>query len=82
MAWLILILIVPFAGFVMFLFLGRTNLGKGRLARQREADEAIRAATDRLPMSAGRRAGVPGLDGDPQPTTWGRCPSRPATGST
>ena len=49
MAWLILILIIPFAGFVVFLFLGRTNLGKGRLARQREADEAIRAATDRLP---------------------------------
>jgi cardiolipin synthase len=49
MAWLILILIIPLAGFVIFLFLGRTNLGKGRLARQREADEAIRAATDRLP---------------------------------
>jgi len=26
MAWLILILIVPLAGFVIFLFLGRTNL--------------------------------------------------------
>ena len=50
MAWLILILIVPFAGFVIFLFLGRTNLGKGRLRRQREADEAIRAATDLLPV--------------------------------
>ena len=51
MAWLILILIVPFAGFVLFLLLGRTNLGKGRLARQREADDAIRAATDQLPMT-------------------------------
>ena len=50
MAWLILILIVPFAGFVIFLFLGRTNLGRGRLRRQREADEAIRAATDLLPI--------------------------------
>jgi len=51
MAWLILILIVPFAGFVIFLFLGRTNVGARRLARQREAEEAIRAATDRLPVS-------------------------------
>ena len=49
MAWLILILIIPFAGFAIFLFLGRTNLGRHRLARQREADEAIRAATDQLP---------------------------------
>ncbi len=51
MAWLILILIVPLAGFVLFLLLGRTSLGKGRLSRQREADDAIRAATDRLPMA-------------------------------
>ena len=49
MAWLILILIIPLAGFVVFLFLGRTNVGAKRLGRQREADEAIRAATDRLP---------------------------------
>jgi cardiolipin synthase len=51
MAWLILILIVPFAGFVLFLLLGRTNLGRGRLRRQREADEAIRAATEQLPTT-------------------------------
>ena len=51
MAWLILILIVPLAGFVIFLFLGRTNLGRGRLRRQREADEAIRAATEQLPAA-------------------------------
>ena len=49
MAWLILILIVPLAGFLVFLMLGRTSLGRGRLARQREADAAIRAATDGLP---------------------------------
>lgn len=48
MAWLILILIIPFAGFVVFLLLGRTDVGAGRLARQREADEAVRAATERL----------------------------------
>jgi cardiolipin synthase A/B len=52
MAWLILILIVPFAGFAIFLLLGRTNLGRHRLARQREADHAVRAATDRLPIVA------------------------------
>ena len=51
MAWLILILIIPMAGFLIFLFLGRTNLGKGRIARQREADDAIRAATDQLPTA-------------------------------
>ena len=51
MAWLILILIIPFAGFFVFLFLGRTDVGKKRLSRQREADEAIRAATDRLAVS-------------------------------
>src|SRR5688572_4735551 len=51
MAWLILILIVPFLGFVVFLLLGRTSVGAGRLARQRQADAATRAATDRLPSS-------------------------------
>jgi hypothetical protein len=51
MAWLILILAVPFAGFFLFLLLGRTNVGAGRLARQREADDAMRAATERLPVS-------------------------------
>ena len=50
MAWLILILIIPLAGFVIFLFLGRTALGRGRLARQREADVAIKAATELLPI--------------------------------
>jgi cardiolipin synthase len=52
MAWLILILIIPFAGFVIFLFLGRTNVGAKRLARQREAEEAIRHATEQLPAAA------------------------------
>ena len=51
MAWLILILILPLAGFLIFLVLGRTSLGRTRLARQREADAAIRAATERLPAS-------------------------------
>jgi cardiolipin synthase A/B len=52
MAWLIFILIIPLAGFFVFLVLGRTNIGAGRRARQREADRAIRAATDHFPRSA------------------------------
>lgn len=51
MAWLILILILPLAGFLVFLVLGRTSLGRTRLARQREADAAIRAVTESLPAS-------------------------------
>ena len=51
MAWLILILIIPFAGFVIFLFLGRTNVGAGRLTRQREANAATRAATELMPVA-------------------------------
>jgi cardiolipin synthase A/B len=52
MAWLILILIVPFAGVVLFFFLGRTDLGRSRLTRQREAEAAMRVATDRLMATA------------------------------
>lgn len=52
MAWLILILIIPFVGFLVFLLLGRTHVGGKRLARQRDADEAIRAATERLRTTA------------------------------
>ncbi|WP_322919162.1 MULTISPECIES: cardiolipin synthase [Nocardioides] len=48
MAWLILILIIPLAGFAVFLLLGRTDLGRRRLARQQESDRAIRTAVDRL----------------------------------
>ena len=51
MAWLILILIIPFAGFIVFLLLGRTSPGTKRLARQQEANNAIRAATDKLAAS-------------------------------
>jgi cardiolipin synthase len=51
MAWLILILIIPFAGFVVFLLLGRTSTGTKRLARQQEANDAIRAGTEKLAAS-------------------------------
>ncbi len=59
MAWLILILIIPFAGFVVFLFLGRTNIGAKRLARQREADQAVRSATDKLVSTGAGTEGQP-----------------------
>ena len=74
MAWLILILIVPFAGFVVFLFLGRTNVGAGRLARQREADQALRAATELLPVEPVEGPVYLRLDGDPEPSSSGRSP--------
>ena len=58
MAWLILILIVPFAGFVIFLFLGRTNVGAKRLARQRRGrggdPRRDRPAAGRRPSSVRR----------------------------
>ena len=51
MAWLIVIILIPIPGFILFLMLGRTNIGKERQARQRESDETIRTATDNLPTT-------------------------------
>ena len=59
MAWLILILIIPFAGFVIFLFLGRTNVGAKRLARQREAERRDPRRDRPDAGLAGRGAGLP-----------------------
>ena len=67
MAWLILILIIPFAGFIIFLFLGRTNVGAKRLARQREAEEAIRDGDRPAARLPGPRSGLPRLDGRAEP---------------
>lgn len=44
MAWLLLILIEPFIGLLVFLMFGRTNLGRRRQARQRRAHDAIATA--------------------------------------
>lgn len=55
MAWLLLILAAPILGYLGFLFLGRTALGKKRESRQREALIAIRARTEGvvpLPLGA------------------------------
>lgn len=44
MAWLVLILAVPFFGFTMFLLFGRTSVGRKRRAQQAEVNAAILAA--------------------------------------
>ena len=44
MAWLLLILAIPFLGFVLFLLFGRTSVGKKRRAQQAEVNAAILAA--------------------------------------
>ena len=44
MAWLVLILALPFFGFLMFLIFGRTTVGRKRRAQQAEVNAAILAA--------------------------------------
>src|SRR6478736_9764381 len=44
MAWLLLIIAIPFLGFVLFLLFGRTTVGKKRRAQQEEVNAAILAA--------------------------------------
>lgn len=44
MAWLVLILALPFLGFLLFLLFGRTSVGRKRRAQQAEVNAAILAA--------------------------------------
>ena len=44
MAWLLLILAVPFAGFALFLLFGRTTVGRARKEQQAQVNAAILAA--------------------------------------
>ncbi len=44
MAWLLLILAIPFVGFLLFLLFGRTSVGRKRRERQDEVNAAILAA--------------------------------------
>ncbi len=44
MAWLLLILAIPFLGFVLFLLFGRTSVGKKRRAQQDDVNAAILGA--------------------------------------
>jgi cardiolipin synthase A/B len=45
MAWLLLVLLIPFVGLAIFLLLGRTEIGRRRHAKQAEVDELIRRRT-------------------------------------
>jgi cardiolipin synthase A/B len=44
MAWLILVLAVPYFGFLVFLLFGSTSVGRRRATQQREVNEAVMAA--------------------------------------
>src|SRR3954452_3454948 len=44
MAWLVLILALPFLGFFLFLLFGRTTVGRKRRAQQAEVNAQILAA--------------------------------------
>jgi cardiolipin synthase A/B len=45
MAWLLLILLIPFVGFAIFLVLGRTQIGRRRNQKQAEVNDLIRERT-------------------------------------
>jgi cardiolipin synthase len=52
MAWLILIMVIPFGGILLFLLFGQNSVGKDRRAKQAEADAAIRHYVRHMPASA------------------------------
>ncbi|MGB3593244.1 MAG: phospholipase D-like domain-containing protein [Ornithinimicrobium sp.] len=49
MAWVLVILLNPTIGFIVWLFLGRTTLGSQREERQKQADENLREVASRQP---------------------------------
>lgn len=51
MAWLLLILIEPIIGFLIFWMFGRIRLSGQRITRQKEAIAAIRKRAEELPLS-------------------------------
>ncbi|WP_141013978.1 cardiolipin synthase [Nocardioides sambongensis] len=51
MAWLLLILVEPILGFIVFLLFGRIRLESRRVKRQREAIDTIRARAEALPLT-------------------------------
>lgn len=65
MAWLILILVIPFGGFVLFLLFGRTSVGRKRREEQAAVNEAILAAAqlDRIGDDIARAALPPLVQG-------------------
>ena len=52
MAWLLLVLLIPFLGFAVFLVLGRTKIGRRRHAKQAEVNELIRQRTSTITAPA------------------------------
>src|SRR5215212_8303748 len=52
MAWLLLVLLIPFLGFVVFLVLGRTEIGRRRHEKQAEVNELIRHRTSTITAPA------------------------------
>lgn len=61
MAWLLLILVLPFLGFVLFLLFGRTSVGRKRRTQQAAINAAILAAAPLDELGAGRIADLPPL---------------------
>ena len=51
MAWLLLILIEPIIGFVIFWLFGRTRLESGRIRRQKEALAAVQSPAGELQLA-------------------------------
>jgi cardiolipin synthase len=49
MAWLLLILLIPFLGFVIFLVLGRTRLERRRTEQQAEVNAIVADRTNQVP---------------------------------
>jgi cardiolipin synthase len=56
MAWLILILALPFLGFALFLLLGRNTVGRKRRAEQAEVNAAILEAAPLVEIDSGTEA--------------------------
>ncbi|HET6937515.1 MAG TPA: PLDc N-terminal domain-containing protein, partial [Nocardioides sp.] len=56
MAWLILVVAVPFLGFALFLLLGRNTVGRKRRAQQEEVNAAILEAVPLVAIDKGTEA--------------------------
>jgi len=57
MAWLLLILVIPLAGFAIFLLMGRTRLERRRHEKQAEVNEIVATRTERVPTLESDYAG-------------------------
>src|SRR4051794_21051875 len=86
MAWLLLVLALPFLGFALFLLLGRNTVGRKRRAQQAEVNAAILAAAPLAQIDSGTEAdrtttrrSCTAWPTSTAPSAY--CPSRPATAS-